>query len=163
AESDVFAHASAKPYAPGYEPIPGYRLAEFLGRGGFGEVWKCVAPGGILKAVKFVHGNLTGLESDSAQARQELDALERVKAIRHPFILSLDRVEIVDGQLVIVMELADRSLQERFDECRAAGEPGIPRDELLGYLLEAAEALDVMNLRHGLLHLDIKPGNLFLI
>src|SRR5262249_55541579 len=74
-----------------------------------------------------------------------------------------DRVEIVDGQLVIVMELADRSLQERFDECRAAGEPGIPRDELLGYLLEAAEALDVMNLRHGLLHLDIKPGNLFLI
>src|SRR5262249_53307894 len=80
-----------------------------------------------------------------------------------PIYTSLDRVEIVDGQLVIVMELADRSLQERFDECRAAGEPGIPRDELLGYLLEAAEALDVMNLRHGLLHLDIKPGNLFLI
>ena len=149
-------------YASGFEPIPGYRLVEFLGRGGFGEVWKCIAPGGLCKAIKFVSGSLTGVQSDSSQARQELDALERVKAIRHPFILSLDRVEVVNGQLVVVMELADRSLQDRFEECQAAGERGIPRDELLGYMLEAAEALDVMNLRHGLLHLDIKPGNLFL-
>jgi serine/threonine protein kinase len=143
----------------GQEPIPGYRLIEFLGRGGFGEVWKCEAPGGLFKAIKFVFGDLRGFDGESASARQEFEALNRVKAIRHPFILSLDRVEIVGGELVVVMELADRSVQDRFEESPS----GLPRDELLGYMLEAAEALDLMNLRHHLLHLDIKPGNLFLV
>lgn len=147
----------------GAEPIPGYRLIEFLGRGGFGDVWKCEAPGGLFKAIKFVNGNLKGLDTDCAAARQELEALERVKSIRHPFILSMDRVEVVGGELLIVMELADRSLLDRFAECQNSGQAGIPREELLSYMAEAAEALDVMNLRHGLLHLDVKPGNLFLI
>ena len=35
---------------PNTEPIAGYRLIERLGGGGFGEVWKCEAPGGIFKA-----------------------------------------------------------------------------------------------------------------
>ena len=40
------------------EPIPGYTLVERLGGGGFGEVWKCIAPGGLHKAIKFVYGDL---------------------------------------------------------------------------------------------------------
>src|SRR5262249_19255777 len=62
-----------------------------------------------------------------------------------------------------VTELADCSLWDRFKECRAGGLPGIPRDELLGYLGEAAEALDLMNGQYQLQHLDIKPQNLFLV
>jgi hypothetical protein len=145
------------------EPIPGYRLIERLGGGGFGEVWKCEAPGGLLKAVKFVYGDLDQLGEEGHRAEQELKALSRVKTVRHPYILSLERFDVIDGQLIIIMELADKNLWDRFKECRAQGLPGIPRDELLGYLEETAEALDLMNNTYQLQHLDIKPQNLFLV
>lgn len=145
------------------EPIPGYRLLGPLGSGGFGEVWKCEAPGGIFKAIKFVYGNLNVLDHEAARAAQELQALERVKNIRHPFILTTERVEKVNGELIIVMELADQDLRDLFAKYRGKGLPGIPRDELLQYLRDAAEALDLMNQQHNLQHLDIKPSNLFVV
>ncbi len=40
---------------------------------------------------------------------------------------------------------------------------GIPRDELLSYLRDAADALDFMSETHALQHLDIKPENLLLL
>src|SRR5206468_174009 len=132
---------------------------EPLGQGGFGEVWKCEAPGGLCKAIKFVSGS----EGSGSAATQELAALERVKSIRHPFILSLDRVEVVADVLVIVMELADRNLLNVQSDYQTRGLSGIPREELLSLLVEAAEALDWMSFEHGLQHLDIKPHNLFLI
>ena len=156
---------SESPYTkqPGWEPFPGYRLLAPLGSGGFGEVWKCEAPGGLLKAIKFVRGGFNALDVGEAPAQEELRAIQLVKGIRHPFLLSMERVEEVDGQLVIVLELADKNLQDLLNEYRRAGLPGVPRDELLGYLREAAEALDLMNIQHGLQHLDIKPHNLFLV
>ncbi len=148
---------------PDSEPIPGYTLVAPLGTGGFGEVWKCLAPGGIHKAIKFVYGNLNSLDGDSAKAEQEYKALERVKTVRHPFVLTTERIDIVGGELIIVMELADKSLYDMMVECQGAGRPGIPRDLLLGFLMDAAEGLDHLNERHNLQHLDVKPKNLFLI
>jgi serine/threonine protein kinase len=145
------------------EPIPGYKLIERLGGGGFGEVWKAEAPGGLLKAIKFVYGDLHTTGDEGMRAEQELKALSRVKTVRHPYILSLERFDIVDGRLIIVMELADRNLWDRFRECQAEGLPGIPRDELLRYMEETAEALDLMNTQYQLQHLDIKPQNIFLV
>jgi serine/threonine protein kinase len=147
----------------GTEPIPGYKLIERLGGGGFGEVWKAEAPGGLHKAIKFVYGDLQTASPDGQRAEQELKALSRVKTVRHPYILSLERYDIIDGQLLIVMELADRNLWDRFKECRTQGLQGIPRAELLSYLEESAEALDLMNGQYQLQHLDIKPQNIFLV
>jgi serine/threonine protein kinase len=147
----------------GDEPLPGYRLIQPLGSGSFGEVWKCEVPGGLVKAIKFVAGNEGALDNSISLACQELAAFQRIKDIRHPFLLSMERVEVIAGELMIVMELADKSLHEVLEERQAAGLPGIPREELLGYLVEAAEALDVLNFQHGLQHLDIKPHNLFLV
>lgn len=143
------------------EPIPGYRLIERIGRGGFGEVWKAEAPGGLIKAIKFVHGEISG--RDGHHAAQELKALERVRSIRHPFILSTERFDVINGQLLIVMEIADCSLEQRLREHQNQGLPGIPRSELLGYMSESAEALDFMSREYDLQHLDIKPQNIFLI
>ena len=146
------------------EPIQGYRLMERLGSGGFGEVWKAEAPGGIYKAIKIIFGDLRNKENDAHRfAEQELKALKRVKQVRHPYLLALDRFDIIDGRLMIVMELADCNLWDRFRECRDQGLPGIPREELLNYMAEAAEVLDLMYDRFQLQHLDIKPQNLFLL
>src|SRR5437773_2380144 len=145
------------------QPIPGYRLLAPLGSGGFGEVWKCEAPGGLFKAIKFVYGNLNHVEGDTSQAHAELQAIQRIKDLRHPFLLSIDRVESSGGELMIVTELAEKNLHEVLLECRKQGQPGLPRPELLRFLREAAEVLDLMNDQHGLQHLDVKPRNLFLV
>src|ERR1700736_5763072 len=102
----------------GAEPIPGYRLIEPLGSGGFGEVWKCEAPGGLFKAIKFVYGNLNSLDVDCVRAEQEKKAMERIKAVNHPFVCSLEQVQVVEGELVIVMELAERTIHDLYIECQ---------------------------------------------
>lgn len=148
----------AKRILPLMEPIAGYRLLRYLGRGGFGEVWEAEAPGGLSKAIK-----LAPMEQNEETIQcRELEGLRKMRTIRHPYLLSIERFEIVEDFLVIVMELADMSLADRFRECVEQGLPGIPRDELLRYMREAAEVLDLMNEQHGLQHLDIKPENLFL-
>ncbi len=136
----------------------GYEVVERIGSGGYGEVWKVRVPGGILKALKIVHG-----QNDGERAVRELKAFNRVKEVRHPFVLSIERIEMTDGKLCILTELADRSLKQRYDECVQQGLRGIPRDELLGYLRDTADALDHIRTVHGLQHLDVKPENLLLV
>lgn len=138
--------------------LPGYSLVERIGAGGYAEVWRAEAPGGIQKAVKIVYGYY-----DDEFASQELKALERIKGVRHPFLLSLERFEVISGRLTILTELADMSLEQRLRQCRAGGLSGIPRDELLQYVADTAEALDFLSQRHQLLHLDIKPENLLIL
>ncbi len=140
------------------EILPGYVLVDRLGSGGYAEVWRASAPGGLFKAIKIVHGFY-----DEELAAQEMKAMERIKDVRHPFLLSLERFDVIEGRLVILTEMADKSLEQRACECRAEGLAGIPREELFGYLEDAAEALDYLVEKKNLLHLDVKPENLLLL
>jgi serine/threonine protein kinase len=142
----------------GTQPIPGYALLERIGAGSYGEVWRAEAPGGLVKAVKIVYGF-----HNETRAVRELKALQHIKQLRHPFLLSIERFEIADGHLVIVTELADMSLKDRFQQCRAAGAPGIEREELLSHMRDAADALDYINDTQSLQHLDVKAENLLLV
>lgn len=143
---------------PGYEPIAGYTLEQKIGEGGFGEVWRCNAPGGLKKAVKFVFG-----ATDANRGSRELKSLERIKGVHHPFLLTLERFGVVDDQLVIVTELADGSLEDILKRHIDRGSCGIPRAALLSYLHDAADALDYLHSSYQLQHLDVKPGNLLMV
>jgi pSer/pThr/pTyr-binding forkhead associated (FHA) protein len=149
----------------GMEPVPGYCLSQRLGRGGFGEVWKAYAPGGFQVALKFV----TLAQSCGAT---ELRALEIIRDIRHPNLLVTFASWQTEEWLIIGMELADKTLMDRFQEMTAQGKCGIPRDELLDYFQEAARGIDFLNEprqladgmeRFAIQHRDIKPQNILLI
>ena len=134
-----------------------FEKTEMLGHGNFGEVWKAKAPGGIEIAIKIV---TQPIDRDAAQ--RELSALELVKNLRHPCLLSTHRFWIDNNRLHIAMELADGSLRDRLKQCKKMSLPGIPRDELLMYFADAAEGLDFLHLRK-VFHRDIKPDNIMLL
>jgi WD40 repeat protein len=184
----------------GREPISGYRLETFLGRGQYGEVWSATGPGRVSVALKFI--DLRG-----AQGLKEFRGIQRVKAIRHAHLMPITGLwliaddgtvatdDVLDGYnpaddtvlaaravstlmeksrprvLVVAMLLASRSLEDRLAECQRLGQDGIPRDELLGYMEDAAKGLDFLNtpghdLGDGpvaIQHCDVKPANLVLV
>lgn len=142
----------------GCELISGYRLTHRISAGGTSEVWAAEAPGDLPKAIKIVRNRAGWRRAD-----EEFAALERMQRVRHPFLLSLERIEWVGQQLLIVTELADESLQSCQERARRQGRRGQPRRQLLDRLRDAAEALDFLADAHGLQHLDVKPENLLLL
>ncbi len=149
----------------GAEPVPGYRLVERLGRGGCGEVWKAIGPGGFELALKFVC-----LAEPVGQP--ELRAIQIIKDVRHPHLLATFGAWQVGSYLIIARELAERTLLDRFRETAGQGFPGIPAPEIHEHFLDAARGLDYLNEpRHpsggaepvGIQHRDVKPQNLLLV
>lgn len=146
----------------GKSVLAGYRLKRFLGEGGFSKVWETEGPLGDGLALKFIRCG-----SDLA-APQEVRNILNVGALQHPHLIRVDRVWADRGYIVVVMELADGSLQEMLEICRSDyGTPILP-DHARYYLSQAADALDFLNAtRHriggnlvGIQHCDIKPSNL---
>jgi eukaryotic-like serine/threonine-protein kinase len=134
----------------------GYRLLQRIGSGGFGEVWRAEAPGGIRVAVKVI---LRPIDQDGV--KRELAALQAVKDLRHVFLLPVLSFWQLEDRLLIILELADSSLYDLRQQCQRDGLNGVPVPQLLGYFRDVAEALDYLH-RHRVLHRDVHPRNLLI-
>ncbi len=164
--SEKSARLSIEPTPPPARPtgqghtlsvVGGYKFIKRIGSGSFGEVWLAEAPGGIRAAVKMILRPL-----DQEEAQRELQSLETIKNLQHPFLLSTQAYWPLEDRLYIVMELAEGSIRDRVKQCRTAGQPGLPLPEMLTYVKESAEALDYLH-NQGVQHRDVKPENILIL
>ena len=112
------------PYRQGDVILPGYRLVKQLGRGGFGEVWRAEAPGGLGVAIKIL-ANLGRREGG-----REYRALQTIKNIRHAHIVPVFGVWLKsgDGRVLSEAELADAE-RKILTVPRPSAEPEVVSDD----------------------------------
>lgn len=142
-------------WAKGDEPVPGFRLDQPLGRGGFGEVWRATDPKGDFVAIKFVSWT-------EKLAESEWNALQAIKEIRHPNLISIVGVWRTEKALVVAMELADSCMWTCWQQERRAGRLALPDTTVREWFAQAAQGIDALH-KVGFDHRDIKPSNLLIV
>lgn len=149
--TDLRTNLRPRYWSSGQEVISGYRLIKLLGRGGFSEVWEATGPGEVQVALKLVYADRSGIEEK---------ALQILRDIRHPRIVSVFGTWKVPDGIVIAMELAQESVFDRWQRLKTKENPTLSPEDCQAVLLAGAEALDYLNLQNDISHRDVKPHNM---
>ncbi|MFI1487029.1 protein kinase [Streptomyces sp. NPDC020747] len=136
-----------------------YRVVAQLGRGGMGVVWRALDEVlGREVAVKelrtYSDAGAPELADLGLRMQREARAAARV---RHPGVVAVHDVAEVDGRPLIVMELVDGPSLD--DVLRERGT--LDAREVAGIGAKVMDALSAAH-RAGVLHRDVKPGNILL-
>ncbi|MET8545259.1 protein kinase [Kitasatospora sp. NPDC004799] len=132
-----------------------YELVELLGVGGMATVWRGLDRVlGRQVAVKVLNG---GLADDPRFAERFGREAQHAAMLAHPRIVMVFDSGVDEGTPFIVMELVSgRSLAALLAE-----RPGLPVERAVGIAAAVCEALAVAHAA-GLVHRDIKPGNIMI-
>ena len=134
---------------------PRYKNPSRIGHGGMGEIFRAEDEVlGRTVAIKVLAERYA--RDESVRARFTREALAATRLSTEPSTITIFDVGEWGGRPFIVMEhLEGGSLEDRLKE----GAPS--SEEALGWLEQAAGALDAAH-RNGVVHRDVKPGNLLL-
>ena len=133
--------------------ISHYRVLKVLGEGGMGVVYEAEDIRlGRHVAVKFVAEKVLDLPETVERFEREARA---ASLLNHPNICTIHDVGAGEGYHFIAMELLEGTTLEKI----LAHGP-LPPERLLPLAVQIADGLDAAHSR-GVLHRDIKPGNIF--